>query len=227
MQTFKLSSKHFFPSTSLHTALGAFLLCCSAFLYAEDGSNHDVEVTEQGGVYHIKASVVIDAQAEYVRLVLSDFVHIYRLNPSIIESEVLGEKDDTYTFVRTRILGCAGYFCKELERVEKVRELPSGDLVAEIMPEKSEFRSGKTVWHIDAMGNRSRVVYDSEIEPDFYIPPVVGKFMAKKSIRTETDASLQNLEKIANVLAERDWIDDFRLSSPQSSDYTPCGLAAR
>jgi hypothetical protein len=140
---------------------------------------------------------------------------------------VLATSDKENTYVRTRVLGCAGYFCQELERVEKVHELPSGDLVADIVPEKSEFKSGRTVWHVEAMGERSRIVYESEMEPDFYIPPVVGRFMAKKSIRTEITTSFQNLEKIANVFAERDWIADFRLSSLQPAAYTPCELAAR
>jgi Polyketide cyclase / dehydrase and lipid transport len=220
------SSKHFFSAAGLRYTLEALLLVYSGFLCAEQDI-HEVEVTEQGGVYHINASVVINAEAEYVHQVLVDFVHIYRLNPSIIESDVLDTKDGQNTDVRTRVLGCAGYFCQELERVEKVRQLPSGDLVAEIVPEKSEFRSGKTVWHIEPMGERSRIVYESEMEPDFYIPPVVGKFMAKKSIHTEITTSFQNLEKIANVLAERDWNSDFTLSSRLSSTLTPCDLATR
>jgi hypothetical protein len=226
MHPFKLSANHSITAACLDKAIGALLLTCSTLLCAEDG-NHNVEVTEQGGVYHIRAVAVVDAQAEYVHQVLSDFVHIYRLNPSITESEVLATSDKENTYVRTRVLGCAGYFCQELERVEKVHELPSGDLVADIVPEKSEFKSGRTVWHVEAMGERSRIVYESEMEPDFYIPPVVGRFMAKKSIRTEITTSFQNLEKIANVFAERDWIADFRLSSLQPAAYTPCELAAR
>ena len=220
MHSFKLFSKRFFVATSLHTALGAFLLGCSALLYAAD-DNQDIEVTEQGGIYRIKASVEIDAPAEYVRQVVSDFVHIYRLNPSIIESEVLAGEDDAATYVRTRILGCAGYFCQELERVEKMQTLPSGDLLAEVVPEKSDFKSGRTLWHIEAVQDRSRIIYESEMEPDFYIPPVVGKFIAKNSIRAEITTGFQNLERIANVLAERVWNADFRISSLKSA------LAAR
>ena len=216
MQTFELSSKHISVDASLHSALGGLLLGYSSFLYADDDSRN-VTVTEQGGVYRIYASAVVEAPAEYVRLVLSDFVHIYRLNPSIIESEVLADEDTTATYVRTRVLGCSGYFCQELERVEKVQKLPSGDLVAEVVPDKSDFRSGTTVWQVEASGERSRIVYKSEIEPDFYIPPVVGKFMAKKSIQNGIITSLQNLEKIANVFAERDWTADFKLSSTKST----------
>ena len=71
------------------------LLCCGS-LSAREGM-HEVEVTEQGGVFQIKASVVVDAAADYVRRVLSDFVHIYRLNSSIIESEVLASDHQSVT----------------------------------------------------------------------------------------------------------------------------------
>jgi len=226
MQAPKLSSMLTSPSGRLRLTLGALLVVSFGTVLADSGSQ-DIEVTEQGGVYHIRASIVIDARAEYVQQVLSDFIHIYRLNPSIIESEVLGEGDTGTTRVRTRVLGCAGYFCQEVERVERVRNLPTGDLVADIVPAKSEFRSGRTVWHVEALGERSRVDYDSNVEPDFYIPPVVGKFLAKKSIRSEITTSFRNLERIANVLAERDWTADFRLSSAQPSMITPCELAAR
>ena len=226
MQTFELSSTHISTDARLHSALCGVMLGCSSVLHAE-GNLRDVTVTENGGVYRITASAVVEAPAEYVRLVLSDFVHIYRLNPSIIESEVLVDEDTTATYVRTLVLGCSGYFCRELERVEKVRTLPSGDLVAEVVPEKSEFRSGITVWQVEAVGEHSRIAYKSEVEPKFYIPPVVGKFMAKKSIRNGIITSLQNIEKIANVLAEKDWKADFMLSSKQSTAYTPCELAQR
>jgi hypothetical protein len=218
----------------LTVRVGHAALCLAVFIAFSFGygsvlakdESHEIEVSEHGGVYRINATVLVDAPAEYVREVLSDFRHIYRLNPSIIESEVLASSDDKITQVRTRVLGCAGYFCEELERVEKVSVLPSGDLVAVIVPELSQFRSGKTIWHILSIGERSRVVYESEMEPDFYIPPVVGKFIAKQSIRTEVATSFANLERIANVFAERDWKQDFMLSNLRDASDTPCELAA-
>ncbi len=93
MKTFKLSSIYVSPNLTLYQALSALLLACSGLVYAEEW-NHEVEVTEQGGVYHIRASAVVDAPAEYVHQALTDFIHIYRLNPSIIESEVIATDDD-------------------------------------------------------------------------------------------------------------------------------------
>ncbi len=167
------------------------------------GPPPEIEITEQSGVYKIKVAVVIDAHASHVRRVLTDYMHIHRLNPSIIESEVLKQHDDDSVSVRTRVIGCAAYFCEELERVERVRVLPSGDLHAEIIPELSQFKSGQTLWRINTLGEQCEVTYLSNMEPDIFIPPVVGKFLVKKSIREEVTISFANLEKIAQILAAR------------------------
>jgi hypothetical protein len=163
-----------------------------------------VEVIEQEGVYHIKAVAIVRAPAAQVRHVLTDYVHIYRLNPSIIESEVIKRHDDGSVSVKTRVIGCAAYFCEELDRVEIVIELPSGDLQAEIIPELSDFKSGKTLWQIKSLGEKSEISYFSDMEPDIFVPPVVGKFLLKKSIRKEMQISFANLEKISSILAERE-----------------------
>jgi hypothetical protein len=174
----------------------------------QSGKRPEIEINEQSGVYQVKVVALIAAPANYVRYVLTDYKHIYRLNPSIIESEVLKQDDDGSVNVRTRVLGCAGYFCEELDRVEKVRMLPSGDLHAEIIPELSQFKSGQTLWRIKPQGDYCEVTYISDMEPDIYIPPVVGKFLIKKSIREGMRTSFTNLEKISSVLVERKWLNN-------------------
>ena len=71
----------------LHTILVSGAIIVSSTLRA--GSLPEVEITEQSGVYQIKLVALIAAPASYERSVLTDYKHIYRLNPSIIESEVL------------------------------------------------------------------------------------------------------------------------------------------
>lgn len=172
----------------------------------------DIEVIENSGNYRIKVVANINAPAKYVRFVLTDYTHIYRLNPSIIESEVLDQSDDGSAVVRTRVIACAAYFCEELERVEKVQQLPSGDIYAEIVPELSQFKSGKTLWQIKMVDGRCEVIYQAEMEPDIFIPPVVGRFLIKKSIRQEMQTSIANLEKISSILAGRELQQDKRLA---------------
>jgi hypothetical protein len=182
----------------------------------QSGKRPEIEINEHGGAYQIKVVALIAAPASYVRDVLTDYRLIYRLNPSIIESDVLKEDDDGAINVKTKVVGCAAYFCEELDRVEKVRLLPSGDIQAEIIPELSQFKSGKTLWQIKSVGNYCEVTYLSDMEPDIYIPPVVGKFLIKKSIREEMQISFTNLEKISSVLAVRARLENYQPANDQT-----------
>ena len=163
----------------------------------------DMEVIERGGRYQMKLVAVIRAPAPYVRHVLADFQHLYRLNPSIVESEVLGCDQHGFVMVRTQALGCAANFCEVLERVECVYLLRSGDIVADIIPELSQFRSGKSYWWIKPIGEHTIVGYRSYMEPEIVVPPVVGKFLVKKSIKQQMLITFTNLEKIARAHAAR------------------------
>ena len=84
------------------TFIIAFLLpvCAPAFEFT------DVQVTEDKGTYRIKFSAVLQAHPDYIRYVLGDSAHIYRISPSIIESEVLPADQAEEKRVRTRLLVC-------------------------------------------------------------------------------------------------------------------------
>ena len=211
-----VSGVHSYATDFLYPKILCGIIFASSTLHA--GNLPDVEIIEHSGAYQIKVVALIKAPARYVREVLTDYTHIYRLNPSIIESEVLKHHDDGTVSVRTKVIGCAAYFCEELERVEKVRELPSGDLQAEIIPELSQFKSGQSRWSITSQGDHCKVSYQSDMEPGIFIPPVVGRFLIKKSIREEMQISFANLEKISTVLAERDWQENDQLKLEAASD---------
>lgn len=164
----------------------------------------EFDVTEEEGVYYIKANVILYAPADNVRNVLTDYVHIYRLNPSIVESEVLASPDNNVAIVRTKVIGCVAFQCEELERVEEVRILASGDIQAKIVPGYGQFKSGITLWQIQSMGKNSKLTYRAKMEPDFFILPIIGSHLVKAKLREEIKTSLIRLEKIASALPERD-----------------------
>ena len=181
------------------------------------------EVSENNGVYLIQLTAVFDTPAEYISQVLTDYAHIYRLSSSIIESEVLPSSQADTTRIRTRMLACASIFCREIERVDAIRKLTNGELQAEIVPELSEFRSGQATWKINALDDRSEIVYQATIEPDFYIPPVIGVSVISSTLKDEYLASFERLETIASINAEREWSEDFAVSGVIiDSSSIPC-----
>ncbi len=180
----------------------------------------EFKVTEEEGVFYINASVVLQAPAEYVRSVLTDYVHIYRLNPSIIESEVLEPPGNNVARIRTKVIGCVIFYCEEIERVEDVRILASGDIQAKIVPESSQFKSGVTLWQVRSMGEESKLTYHAEMEPDFYVPPLIGNTIVKAKLREEIMTSFTRLERIAIIQFERDWNPDWTFTDQMDKKNT-------
>ncbi len=163
----------------------------------------EFKITDSQDVYSIDAIAIIDAPSGHVRSALNDLVHIYRMSPQIVESEILPSAARNSVRVRTRILGCVAFFCKEIERVEDVRELPSGILEAVMVPELSSFRSGSSQWQIESLEERTRVIYRAQMEPAFFVPPLIGSYFVKHKLQESVTTSFNRLEMIANIFADQ------------------------
>lgn len=207
------------PLSRTTLTLCCFMLYLPMWVYAFDFT--DAEVTEDNGIYTIKFSAVIEAPPGYIRYVLDDSAHIYRLSPSIIESEVLAPGKTGERRVRTKLLNCTKVFCKEIERVDLVRMLPTGDFEAEIIPSLSEFKSGRATWRIIPMGDYSYVIYEAYLEPDFFIPPMVGTQLVIQILHEEFTTTFTRIEKIAHVNAKRDLNSGLMLSEAGTKSLQP------
>ena len=183
----------------------------------------DITIVEDDGVYYIKATAEISASEEQVRKVLTDYVHIYRLSDSIIESKVFRSLDNDKIEVETLVLCCVPLFCKEVTRVEEVSELESGLIQTRIIPEKSDFRSGLATWEIEQTEQVTRLTYAATLEPDFFIPPLLGTHMVIENMRDEFSITFHRIQHIARINEEREWHDGFKFTrGSKDQDVKPC-----
>jgi len=180
-------------------------------------------VTERDGEFESRIEALIDAPAEYVYAVITDYKHIYRINPSIVESELLPAEDDGVVRVRSRIQHCLSFFCTEVDMVEDVREVDDGLLVATTVPEISSFKSGTAMWHIRPFGKEgTRIQYRASIKPDFFIPPVIGSLFIKANIRKELTTSFTRIECLAKIMARHRTGDKAATVAMRSGENRPC-----
>lgn len=199
-----------------------FLVFLPVHFNAFAGDVDELIVTEEDGIYQIAVSAQIDASEKFVRQVITDYAHAYRINRSIIEAEVLESPIAGNLRVRARILACTPLICLELERVDEVSTLSSGNILAEIVPEKSDFHSGKALWKIIPDGDKTRLIYQASIEPGFFIPPVVGTRMAIDSMRKQLTATFVRIEQVARINQEREWDDDYGVNVAGRAENLPC-----
>lgn len=171
-----------------------------------------ITVSEKNGIYYINASSDIAASDSYVRNVLTDYLHIYRLNDSIIESRILSPIDNDKVQVETIVQCCVPMFCKEVTRVEEISELDSGHIQTTIITDKSDFSSGSATWKIEAKGDTTHLTYQATLEPNFYIPPFVGTSLVIKNMRKEFNTTFNRIERIASINETRDWDRNYQFA---------------
>jgi hypothetical protein len=183
----------------------------------------DVTVYEEDGVYYISISSEIAARADYVRHVLTDYIHIYRLNDSIIASKTLAPSADNKAQVETTVLCCTTVFCKEVTRVEEVSVLASGSLHTRIVPEKSDFRSGEATWQISPLKETTHLSYQATLEPDFFIPPILGTQLVIKNLREQFSMTFDRIQHIAQINEKREWNENYEFAKKRQCDNgSPC-----
>ncbi len=124
-------------------------LAYTLILAASPAHSLEVSVIEtdfEDGSYRVELQAMLDAPADAVAAVLTDFAHYRDLDPRISESEVLATTDNGEVLLRTR------------------------------------------------------VQYSAEFEPDFWVPPFIGRRYALKVLRDATLRLFANVEDRARHL---------------------------
>lgn len=172
-------------------------------------NDQNIVVTEEHGVFHISASAKIPVSKSYLRQVITDYVHAYRINSAIIESEILTSPTNGNIRVRAKVLCCTALFCREAERVDEVKNLANGAIKADIVPEKSDFASGTALWQFIPDGDGTQLVYQASIEPRFFIPPVIGTRMVIESLQKQFSATFSRIAIVAKIQEELEWKNEM------------------
>ena len=62
------------------------------------------------------------------------------------------------------------------------------------------------------MGEHTQVTYQAYMEPDFFIPPLIGSYFVRRNIRKEIMTSFTRLECVAQTQARLDSVSNLQLA---------------
>ena len=156
----------------------------------------DVSIEKEGRAYRIHMAFHVPARVDQIKSVLTDFAHPSRLSAAVTAREVLGEQDGAVR-VRTEFRDCVVFFCKTMMLVHDV-SVSAIEVRADVVAEGSDFRNGFLRWSINGLGDgNSHVVFDAVMEPEFFVPPLIGSFLVGKALRKQALATAQNLVREA------------------------------
>ncbi len=153
----------------------------------------DLHITKKGRTYKVKRTFDVAAPVDRVMAVLTDYRYPDRLNPEVTKREVIN-RENGITRVRTEFNSCVFLFCKDVVLTQDVTVV-AGTIQAVIVPDESDFRSGYLRWLVSSSDNGgSHFGFEAVMEPDFFIPPLIGGFFVRKRLRQEISATAENLE---------------------------------
>ena len=200
-------------------ALGLTLCLCMA--HAAQGADfYSLTVARDGDSYSMSADAHLAAPPAAVYAVLTDYEHLTRISTAVLKSRVLQHLDDGATLVYTDSRACALFFCKHIIETQRYTKPGPEDIVAEVVPEQSNLKSGRTVWHLEAEGEGTRLQWQMQAVPAFWVPPFIGPSLVQRGLRTEGRRGVAGVEKLARERAHLPSLDSEHTDAGQKTPST-------
>jgi hypothetical protein len=159
---------------------------------------HQLDVSQQDGGYRLFAESSIAAPRDYVHAVLEDFEHFHRLTGGITETRFVDDVDTGEPLGYTRIESCVWFFCKTIERVERIESEAPELFRTHAVPERSDFDSYNSEWRLVDEAGGTRIFFSAAMQPRFWVPPVIGSWAVRAKLE---DTALQMGEAIEYLYA--------------------------
>ncbi len=181
------------PSTLL------IVLVTTLFLLQPARANEVVrmDVDYNNNIYRISAEVLIALPPDRVRSGLTDIDHLSRLSSDILDSRLVERKSPGKSIFRVDLRSCILLFCLERNLTQSLIIKPH-EIDFIVAPAKNSFRSGWVRWKLFPINGGTRVIYTSELEPDFWIPPMIGPFLLRGKFMDDTVEFMDHLEQRYN-----------------------------
>lgn len=180
------------------------LLCSAALLFSSSAVPADIDqisVDYKNKRYHVDMQARMDTQAERAYAVFTDYPRLKEINDAIIRSDLIEGASPEAQRIHTQVRVCVMGICRVFDQVQDMYKTPPEDLRADVIPELSNLRFGRAQWRIWDEDGRARLHFQAEIEPDFWVPPVIGPWLIKRKLEGEAAQTANGIEKLANAEA--------------------------
>lgn len=147
--------------------------------------------------YVFESEAWFDAGVEALYAVILDYDLSTQFSGAIVEAHNLPENAEGQPGFYVRNRGCVMFFCKSFERTGVLEHEPYREIRAAIDPDVSDFHFSDEVWRFRAEGEGTVIHYRAEFEPKFWVPPLIGPWMIRKTLESQGGKAINRIEAIA------------------------------
>jgi len=167
------------------------------FAPANGAELREVSVEKIGDRYHLSSTTYFKASQSQLYKALTDFDKYPLFSTAFVEAENREPDEQGRPGFYTKMEGCALLFCKAYVRVGYLELQPEHDIIAMIDPEQSNFAYSRERWQLIPDGEGTIMIYDFEMEPAFWVPPLIGPYVIKRALRASGAAAVGRIEAVA------------------------------
>jgi hypothetical protein len=178
----------------LRLAAAAILLVSRVVISAE---LRDVVVEKEEKRYRLTSETRFDASAAELYRVLTDYDLFTEFSSVFVESRNLRAAANGKPRYFTRMEGCMLLFCKSFVRIGELTLTPHKEIIATADPKQSDFNYSRERWLLVADGDGVLLKYEFELEPSFWVPPVIGPYVMKRALRSGGADAVDRIEALA------------------------------
>lgn len=147
--------------------------------------------------YILRSEVLFDATREELYSVLTDYDEFHRFTSAFTETKNIEPNEEGQPQFFTKMEGCVLLFCIAFERYGHLELKPMDEIIAIVDPERSDFAYSFERWQLVQQGEKILMVYEFEMEPAFWVPPVIGPFYIRRALAAGAVDAVDRIEAIA------------------------------
>ncbi len=155
-----------------------------------------VDVERDDDHYKLRSLTWFDTNSEQLFRVFTDYDQFHRFTSAITESENVEADEAGRPQFYTKMEGCVLRFCMTFDR-NGYLEIDDEKVVAVSDPEKSDFKRSHESWTMVPTTDGTLVIYQFEMIPDFWVPPVIGPYFIQKALKSGGERAVNRIEAIA------------------------------
>jgi len=151
-----------------------------------------VRASRSGDVLQVEASAELEGSLENAWQVLTDYGRLAEFVPDLQVSRVISRDHNTVVVEQkgeARLLFFSYPIDVRLAITEKPREQVVSRAVA------GNFREMQSTYALEARQGRVFLRYSGRLEPDFYVPPLIGTYLLRTNVESMFRALVDEIER--------------------------------
>lgn len=176
---------------------------CTALVWGKDGSpNGSVAVSVRRNrakgrvLFEIQISGIVRATPQQTWAVLTDYGRLSEFVPDLSSSKLLSRCGDEVVIEQQGSIGFL-FFRQPIHLLVRVTEQPFSRLDVALL--EGDMKHYASHWELSPLesGARTRIAYRGSVEPDFFVPLLLGRAMVQADVRKMLAAVMAEVERHA------------------------------